>query len=96
MSYFSFSAYLLVILIGPSGDKYNESFQVKVEAEETVYAYEPANNGAGPMWTHGNTTIVRYKNKVFASGLETLKDVKPYTIHGGCFLKSVGVTGNWC
>ncbi len=53
------------------------SFKVKVEKEESVYRYEPANNGAGPMWTHGNTCIVRYRNKVFASGLQTLKDVPP-------------------
>jgi len=48
-----------------------------VEAEEEVYSFEPANNGAGPMWCHGNTCIVRVGEKIFASGIETLKGVKP-------------------
>ncbi len=48
-----------------------------VEVEEDVYSYEPANNGAGPMWCGGSTCLVRVGEDVFASGLETLKDVKP-------------------
>ncbi len=48
-----------------------------VEAEEELYTYESANNGAGPMWCHGSTCLVRIGKDVFASGLDTLKDVKP-------------------
>jgi hypothetical protein len=48
-----------------------------VEIEETIYSYTPANNGAGPMWGHGNTSIVRRGEDVFASGLETLQDIQP-------------------
>lgn len=48
-----------------------------VEAEEEVYSYKPADNGAGPMWTHGNTCIVRVGDEVLASGIETLPDYKP-------------------
>jgi hypothetical protein len=48
-----------------------------VEAEEEVYRYEPADNGAGPLWCHGSTCLVRTGEEVFASGLETLKDLKP-------------------
>ena len=48
-----------------------------VEIEEDVYPYEPANNGAGPMWCGGSTCLVRLGDDVFASGLETLKDAKP-------------------
>lgn len=48
-----------------------------VEVEEDVYSYEPANNGAGPMWCGGSTCIVRLGDAVFASGLETLPGVKP-------------------
>ncbi|MGA2035417.1 MAG: hypothetical protein ABSG68_24480, partial [Thermoguttaceae bacterium] len=48
-----------------------------VEVEEDVYRFEPANNGAGPMWCHGSTCLVRIGEEVFASGLETLKDAKP-------------------
>jgi hypothetical protein len=48
-----------------------------VEAEEEVYRFEPANNGAGPMWCHGSTCLIRIGDEVFASGLETLKQFKP-------------------
>jgi len=43
-----------------------------VEAEEDIYTYESANNGAGPLWCHGSTCLVRIGGDVFASGLETL------------------------
>ncbi|MBP7050285.1 MAG: hypothetical protein KBE65_04655 [Phycisphaerae bacterium] len=49
----------------------------RVEIEEDVYRYESANNGAGPMWCHGSTCIVRLGDDLFASGLETLTGVKP-------------------
>ena len=48
-----------------------------VEAEDDLYTYESANNGAGPLWCHGSTCLVRIGDDVFASGLETLKDTKP-------------------
>jgi hypothetical protein len=48
-----------------------------VEAEEDVYRYEPADNGAGPLWCKGSTCIVRIGDLVFASGLETIQDLKP-------------------
>ena len=48
-----------------------------VEAEEEVYRYEPANNGAGPMWCGGSTCLARVGGEVFASGLETLPGVAP-------------------
>jgi len=48
-----------------------------VEVEEEVYAYQPADNGAGPMWCHGNTCIVRLGRDVLASGIETLPGYVP-------------------
>ncbi|MEW6158766.1 MAG: hypothetical protein AB1813_15175 [Verrucomicrobiota bacterium] len=48
-----------------------------VEIEEEVYTYQPANNGAGPMWCAGSTCLVRVGPHVFASGLETLPELKP-------------------
>ena len=48
-----------------------------VEVEEDVYSFEPANNGAGPLWCAGSTCLVRIGERVFASGIETLKDCKP-------------------
>ena len=53
------------------------AIQPVVEAEEDVYNFAPANNGAGPMWCSGSTCLVRIGDDVFASGLETLKDAKP-------------------
>jgi len=53
------------------------AFKPVVEIEEDVYTYEPADNGAGPMWCFGSTCLVRIGDDVFASGLETLKDFKP-------------------
>ena len=48
-----------------------------VEIEEEVYSFEPANNGAGPMWCGGSTCLVRIGDSVFASGLETIPGAKP-------------------
>jgi len=48
-----------------------------VEIEEEVYRFEPANNGANPLWCSGSTCLVRIGEKVFASGLETLQCVRP-------------------
>jgi hypothetical protein len=48
-----------------------------VEAEESVYTYEPADNGAGPLWCYGSTCLVRIGADVFVSGLETLPGIKP-------------------
>ena len=53
------------------------ALQPVVEAEEDVYSFEAADNGAGPMWCSGSTCLVRIGDDVFASGLETLKDAKP-------------------
>lgn len=53
------------------------TLQPVVELEEDVYSFEPANNGAGPMWCSGSTCLVRVGGDVFASGIETLKDCKP-------------------
>lgn len=55
----------------------NTPFTPTVEVEEELYRYRPADNGAGPMWCHGNTSIVRVGEQVFASGLETLEEAKP-------------------
>ncbi len=51
--------------------------QPAVEIEEEVYRYEPADNGAGPLWCSGSTCLVRVGEQVFASGLETLTQRKP-------------------
>lgn len=48
-----------------------------VEVEEELYRYEPANNGAGPMWCSGSTCVVRVGDVVYAAGLETLAGAKP-------------------
>ena len=50
---------------------------VTVRIEEDIYRYESANNGAGPMWCHGSTCLVRLGDHLFASGLETLPGIQP-------------------
>lgn len=59
-----------------SSDK-KPAFGVEVETEEMVYKYEAPDNGSGPMWCHGNTCIVRYGEKLVASGMETLENQVP-------------------
>jgi len=59
-------------------DSTEPAFNVSVEAEELVYKYEPPDNGSGPMWCHGNTCIVRFGDRLLASGMETLEDEMPY------------------
>jgi hypothetical protein len=51
--------------------------KVDVEVEEQVYRYVPANNGAGPMWCAGSTTLARVGDIVYATGLETIPEAKP-------------------
>lgn len=69
---------VIAVLAGPApSDTIPAPWAVTVEAEEEVYRYEPANNGAGPMWCSGSTCLVRVGTDVFASGLETLPGVKP-------------------
>jgi hypothetical protein len=53
------------------------AFRPVVEVEEDVYHYEPADNGAGPLWCQGSTCLVRAGEELFASGLETIKGAKP-------------------
>ncbi len=48
-----------------------------VEIEEEVYQFQPADNGAGPMWCSGSTCLVRGPRGLVASGLETLPQAKP-------------------
>lgn len=48
-----------------------------VEVEEDVYSYQPADNGAGPLWCQGSTCLARAGEELFASGLETIPGAKP-------------------
>lgn len=48
-----------------------------VEVEEDVYSYESPQNGSGPMWCAGSTTLVHSGGKLFASGMETIPGAKP-------------------
>lgn len=44
----------------------------RVAAENKVYDYTDAANGAGPMWARGGTCLVQCGESLFASGMETL------------------------
>lgn len=54
-----------------------QKVEFDVEIEETIYYFSEANNGAGPLWDHGSTNIVRIGENIFVSGLDTLKDIPP-------------------
>ncbi|MBE3070724.1 MAG: hypothetical protein IMZ66_10865 [Planctomycetes bacterium] len=51
--------------------------RAKVEVEEDVYRYEPADNGAGPLWCFGSTCLARVGDAVLATGLETIAGAPP-------------------
>lgn len=68
-----FPALLLLPILGTSAAKLDPV----LELEEDVYSYTGANNGAGPMWCHGSTCLVRVGKRLFASGLETVAGAKP-------------------
>jgi hypothetical protein len=54
-----------------------QSGRCKVEVEEVVTRYAPANNGAGPLWCCGSTVIARKDKDVYLSIIETGKDIPP-------------------
>ncbi len=66
-----------ILFIGCNQCKDDPGFRISLEAEEPVYQFEPANNGADPLWCYGNTSIVRRGDRVVASGIETLEDQVP-------------------
>ncbi len=65
------------IIMTACSDVSSRTVDAVIEAEETVYSFIPADNGAGPMWCHGSTSIVRTGDRIFASGLETVPEWKP-------------------
>jgi hypothetical protein len=72
-----FFTFLVSTFFYSCDDPEKTHFEAVVEAEETIYRYESADNGANPMWCHGNTCIVRSEDGVFASGLETIENAIP-------------------
>ena len=48
-----------------------------VEIEETVYSYEPSNNGSFPLWTYGSTILARRGDDLYFSATETIPEAKP-------------------
>jgi len=48
-----------------------------IEAEEDIYTYTPADNGAGPLWGHGSTIVSRRDHDVYVATLETIPDQVP-------------------
>jgi hypothetical protein len=71
--------YLLAIYLLCNGLRATAAADIApvVEVEEDIYSYTNAQNGAGPMWCTGSTTLVRTGDRLFASGLETIPNAKP-------------------
>lgn len=68
---------LAALIVGSSFLVHAADLAPVVEIEEDVYSYSNANNGAGPMWCAGSTSLVRSGDHIFASGLETVANAKP-------------------
>lgn len=51
--------------------------EVAVEVEEVICEYQPADNGAGPLWCHGSTVVARHGDQVYVAALETIPDQEP-------------------
>lgn len=51
--------------------------KLEVRHEETLYTHIPPNNGSGPFWSFGCSTIARTGDAVFVAEMETGKDVPP-------------------
>jgi len=75
---------ILTMLLGAQGagaaeDKSNPKPPLRpvVQIEDDVFGFDPADNGASPMWCYGSTCLVRIGDDVFASGLAVLPGAKP-------------------
>ncbi|HJP34211.1 MAG: hypothetical protein QF689_09085 [Candidatus Latescibacteria bacterium] len=53
------------------------TLHVRIEVEDEIYSYTPADNGAGPLWCHGSTVVARREDHVFVAGLETIAEQVP-------------------
>ena len=62
-----FSAMIPAVLMGIASLTAQEPPPIVpvVEVEEVLYDYESADNGAGPLWCHGSTCLVRIGDEVF-------------------------------
>ena len=71
--------WLTAVLLGlpPSGSLAAAPVTPVVEVEEDVYTYEDARNGADPLWGVGATCLVRWEDRLFASGLQTMPGIPP-------------------
>lgn len=58
-------------------DPQDAGLRCRVEVEEVVTRYAPANNGAGPLWCYGSPFIARRGNDVFLSAIGTGEKVPP-------------------
>lgn len=69
------SAFILLFCMLVPGFAYTQMPAVEVRAEEDVYTFVSPNNGSGPMWSYGCTSIARLGDSVYVSQMETGKNV---------------------
>ena len=48
-----------------------------VEVEDEICSFDPANNGAGPLWCSGSTIVAQFRDDVYVAAHETLPDEVP-------------------
>lgn len=68
---------LLVVFVISIDAGLGRPLRPAVQIQEDLYSYQPADNGAGPMWCHGSTSLVRIGETLLASGLETIPGANP-------------------
>lgn len=62
---------------GPARAQGKSVPKVTVEAEEVVYEFVNSNNGSGPMWSSGCTSIARVGEDVYVSEMDTSPRIPP-------------------
>lgn len=68
---------------------------VRVEVEEDIYKMTPPNNGSGPFWSQGCTSIARLGERVFVSQMETGEGVPRLCNTRWRLLERDAAAGSW-
>jgi hypothetical protein len=55
----------------------NHQYQFSILSESVICPFDNPNNGSGPMWCYGSSTIIRDGNRAFATVPEVGQDVPP-------------------
>lgn len=68
---------LMAFLVLRAASTITPAAEATVVCEEVITAYDPADNGAGPLWCYGSPLVVRQGATASVSIIQTGKDVPP-------------------